>query len=165
MIYSPGMNTGETSMDEPRWEAATVADTDTLLELIRQYYEYDHIPFDERTICTGLAAMFHDFSYGRAWLIKRGQEVLGYTILCFGFDLEVGGRLAVVTDLYFKPEHRRKGLGRRTLGFLEDFCRASGVMAMQLAVERDNTEAQRLYKASGFVPYDRIPMNKALGQR
>jgi len=132
------------------------------MEWIRRYYEYDGIPFHEAEIRAGLGVLLHDPSVGRAWLITSGNEVIGYTIIGYDFDLEVGGRLATVTDLYLAEDHRRKGHGRRTLEFVAEFCRTSGVRALQLQVERDNVEARALYESFGFEAADRIPMCKRL---
>jgi GNAT superfamily N-acetyltransferase len=135
---------------------ATDADGNRLTDLIRQYYEYDEIPFVETEIRSGLAAFLKDQSQGRAWLIVRERQSIGYLILTFGVDLEFGGRIGIVTDL----GHRRKGYGRKALAHAEDFCRGHGLRALELLVERDNVEAQALYKNFGFRPYDRFPMSK-----
>jgi ribosomal protein S18 acetylase RimI-like enzyme len=156
------MSTQPGSGKEIRWKEATEADAGILADWIRRYYEYDGIPFDEPEIRAGLIVLFRDPILGRAWLITRGTEVIGYTIIGYDFDLEVGGRLATVTDLYLAPEHRRMGHGRRTLEFVAEFCRASGVRALQLQVERDNVEAQALYESFGFQAADRTPMLKRL---
>jgi ribosomal protein S18 acetylase RimI-like enzyme len=158
------MSTQPRSGEEIRWQEAAEKDADMLADWIRRYYEYDGIPFHEREIRAGLSVLSRDPSLGRAWLIILGSEVIGYTIIGYDFDLEVGGRLATVTDLFLAPQHRRKGLGRRTLEFVAEFCRASGVRALQLQVERDNLEAQALYKSFGFQAADRIPMCKRLSQ-
>jgi ribosomal protein S18 acetylase RimI-like enzyme len=158
------MSTQPPSGEEIRWQEAEEEDAGILTEWIRRYYEYDGIPFHEAEIRAGLSVLLRDPSLGRAWLIIRASGVIGYTIIGYDFDLEVGGRLATVTDLFLAPEHRRKGHGRRTLEFVVEFCRASGVRALQLQVERDNAEAQALYKSFGFQAADRIPMLKRLVQ-
>jgi ribosomal protein S18 acetylase RimI-like enzyme len=144
------------------FKLATEADANRLTDLIRQYYAYDQIPFVETEIRPGLAAFLQDQSLGRAWLITRQNQSIGYTILTFGVDLEFGGRIGLITDLYFEPEHRRKGYGRKALRHVEDFCRGLGLRALELLVERDNVEAQALYKSFGFRAYDRFPMSKAI---
>jgi ribosomal protein S18 acetylase RimI-like enzyme len=142
----------------PRWAVVAAGDADKLVEFIRRYYEYDGIPFHREEIRAGLGELLKDPAPGRAWFIKRGNETVGYVIIGYDFDLEVGGRLATITDLYLDPAHRRQCLGRKTLEFVADFCRSTGVRALQLQVERDNAEAQALYTSFGFQAADRIPM-------
>ena len=143
-----------------RIKPATSRDMTRLLHLIKAYYRFDEIPFDHTAIASGLALLLNEPALGRVWLIlKRGQAV-GYLILTFGFDLEFGGRQATLTDLYIKAPHRRKGIGRAVLEQVEDFCRSSGVMAVELQVTNRNSVVLDFYRRVGFHAYDRIPMSK-----
>jgi ribosomal protein S18 acetylase RimI-like enzyme len=144
------------------FKAATQADADALTGLIRKYYEFDQIPFHEEEIRAGLAVFLGEPAQWRAWLIQQDQNSVGYMILSMGVDLEVGGPLGTITDLYLEPEWRGQGIGRKALGFLEDFCREEGLKALELQVERDNSEAFALYHSFGFHPHDRIPMSKRI---
>jgi ribosomal protein S18 acetylase RimI-like enzyme len=83
-------------------------------------------------------------------------------IVCFWFDLEFGGRAAAITDLYLRREHRRQGIGRKALEFVEAFCRKAGISVVELQVEKGNAAARAFYKVNGFVAHDRIPMSKRL---
>ena len=141
---------------------ATVADTNALARLIRRYFDFDHIPFDATAIRSGLKTMFKDKSVGQAFLITTESKPIGYTILTNSFDLEFGGAIAVMTDLYLEPEYRRLGIGKKTIRFLEQLCRKNGKCALELQVERDNAPAISFYKRQGFVAYSRIPMSKRL---
>jgi diamine N-acetyltransferase len=145
-----------------RFKTATEADAPGLLDLIQKYFEYDGIPFRADEMRPGLMILLNDASIGQAWLIDCGSETAGYVIFTYAFDLEFGGRVAVVTDLYLEPEFRGKGLGRKTLERIEEFCKNLGVWALELQVERDNPEAQALYRKFGFAAADRIPMSKRL---
>lgn len=148
--------------EEISFKLATEADTETLVNFIRKYYEFDHIPFHENEIRAGLPIFLKDPALGRAWLVLSAGKIVGYTIFTFSFDLELGGRLATITDLYFEESQRGKGLGRRTLNHIEEFCRNSGVLALELRVERNNPRAFALYQKFGFKSYDRIPMSKLI---
>jgi ribosomal protein S18 acetylase RimI-like enzyme len=106
--------------------------------------------------------LLRDRSIGRVWLIRRGQEDLGYVILTFGYDLEFGGRQAIVTDLYVVDRYRRLGLGTQTLHFLEETCRKMAIAALELQVERKNVAALAFYRKLGFERHDRIPLSKRL---
>jgi GNAT superfamily N-acetyltransferase len=145
-----------------RFKSAAQRDISVLTALIGEYYAFDHIPFNGFEIAVGLRALIQDPSLARSWIIKEGTSTVGYVIVCFWFDLEFGGRAAALTDLYLRREHRRKGLGRRALKFVEEFCRKAGVSALELQVERGNTAARAFYTANGFVAHDRIPMSKLI---
>jgi GNAT superfamily N-acetyltransferase len=83
--------------------------------------------------------------------------------LCtYGFDLELGGRQATVTELYLRPHARRHGVGSRALAFLEEHLRQVGIGAYELQVESDNAEARTFYARMGLEPHDRIPLSKRL---
>lgn len=147
------------------YKPAGEADAELLAGLIRKYYEYDHIPFHEKEIRAGLPGFLRDPSLGRAWLVLCGGAVAGYTILTFTFDLEFGGRMATITDLFFEEAYRGKGLGRKTLEHLETFCRDNGISAIELRVETNNKRAFNLYQRFGFRTHDRIPMSMQIRPR
>ncbi|HXD01603.1 MAG TPA: GNAT family N-acetyltransferase [Verrucomicrobiae bacterium] len=141
---------------------ATVADVEALQNLVKQYYEFDQIPYVPDEIESGLRTLLSDGSLGQAWLVLQGTQPAGYVIFTYGFDVEFGGRLATITDLYLDPGHRRQGLGGKVLQHVETFCRSIGLRGLELQVESDNTEARALYTKFGFRPADRIPMSKRI---
>jgi GNAT superfamily N-acetyltransferase len=144
------------------FQPAKPGDLKTLTRLIERYCAFDYITFDAKVIRSGLKAMFKDKSAGRAFLINLGAKPIGYTILTYGFDLEFGGRTALITDLYLEPKYRRLGVGRKTLLFLEQFCRNNSIGALELQVERTNKMAQRFYRRLKFEAHNRIPMTKRI---
>jgi ribosomal protein S18 acetylase RimI-like enzyme len=138
------------------------ADHELLLRLIADYYRFDHIRFDPATAAPALASLLADDRHGRAYLLELGGEVAGYVLFTYGFDVEFGGRLATVTDLYLEPRFRRHGLGERTLTFVAGECQALGLKAIELQVEEHNLPAQALYRKAGFERLTRHPMSKPL---
>jgi len=145
-----------------RIEAASASDRVKLLKLIKAYYRFDRIPFDRKTIASGLSVLINNQTFGRAWLIRDRHLLVGYSILTFGFDLEFGGRQATLTDLYIDIRHRRKGIGRKVLRHVEAFCRNCGVKALELQVTGRNKRALHFYRSVGFEAYERIPMSKRI---
>ncbi len=141
---------------------ATPRDSAKLLKLIKAYYEYDGIPFDRKGIASGLAFLLKSPSTGGAWLMLKEGEVVGYLILTFAFDLEFGGRQAILNDLYIDPAQRRMGIGSKALAEIEDFCNSRGVRAIELHVTVKNASVLEFYRRAGFKEYHRIPMSKRL---
>jgi hypothetical protein len=92
------------------FKPASLTDLQTLEGLIKSYYAFDHIPFRAKEINVGLRAFLRDPSLGQAWLIKHGKTTAGYVTVIFWFDLEFGGRAALITDLYLALEHTGEGV-------------------------------------------------------
>jgi GNAT superfamily N-acetyltransferase len=144
------------------FKIAERADIETLLEFMRGYYEFDHLPFDEQVARAALTKFVGDESLGRIWLIAYEGEAVGYLVLTLGYSLEYGGCDAFVDEVYIRESHRGRGIGQRTLTFAEDACRSLGVRALHLEVERANTNAHGLYRKAGFIDHDRYLMTKRI---
>jgi GNAT superfamily N-acetyltransferase len=145
---------------EFRCTKAEMGDSPALVRLIRAGYALDGIAFDELRQRRALVALLSDASLGGAWLVWASQELAGYFVMTFGFDLEFGGRVATVTELYILEIFRRDGLGLRALGFAEKIAREGGAFAIELQAERKNEAALAFYERAGFKRHDRIPMSK-----
>jgi ribosomal protein S18 acetylase RimI-like enzyme len=156
------MNMPADTSETVEFRLATEADAGPLKNFIRSYCEFDHIPFDAKKIGSSLRILIEDGTVGRAWLVCRNNRPIGYMIVVFWFDLEFGGRCALLTDVYLEPAHRRRGLGRKMLQHVEDFCRNSGIGVLELQVQQSNTAALSFYEACGFQAHDRVPMSKRL---
>ena len=144
------------------YRAAGAADSDTLITMMRGLYEHDRIAFDEAAARAALAQLLADERFGLAHLILVGGEVAGYIVVTFGFSLEFRGRDAFVDELFVREEFRGRGAGAAALRFAEGLCRARGVRALHLEVERANTGAQALYRRAGFADHDRYLLTKWL---
>jgi len=147
---------------EPIFRVAARADLDSLLPLVRAYYEFDHLSFDERVARTALENFVGDPTFGRVWFICADIDVIGYLVLTLGYSIEYGGRDAFIDEVYLRAAYRGQGIGRQAMAFAETQCRALGVRALHLEVERDNTTAHALYRKVGFVDHDRYLMTKRI---
>jgi diamine N-acetyltransferase len=141
---------------------ATRSDISTLVQFMREYYEFDHLTFDENVARAALERMVGDDSLGRIWLIHHADETVGYLVLTLGYSLEYGGRDAFIDEVYLRSSYRRKGIGTTALAFAEEQCRILGVRALHLEVERTNTNAYGVYRKVGFVDHDRYMMTKRI---
>ena len=143
---------------------ATLDDIRTLLQFMREYYEFDHLTFDENVAQTALAEMIGNDSFGRIWLIQVDGEAVGYVVLTLGYSLEYGGRDAFIDEIYIRASYRGKGIGTAALAFTEEQCRSLGVQALHLEVERENRNAYGVYRKFGFVDHDRHMMTKQIAR-
>jgi ribosomal protein S18 acetylase RimI-like enzyme len=142
-------------------------DTESLIEMIRRYFAHDHIPFDELRVRPGLDELLATTPadtrpWGHAWIAEVAGATVGYAIVTFGFDLEMGGRFALLTDLYIHEQHRHRGLGMKMLAEIELRLVSLGIVTFELTVERANEHARALYRKAGFVARDRFPMTKRI---
>lgn len=142
---------------------AATSDAGTLVGMIRRYYEFDGIRFDERNLPPALDRLLQDGTLGRVYLIRRAGEVAGYFILTFDYALESCGREVFVDELFVKESHRGRGVGTKALEFIEQECRALGIRALHLAVEVENVKAQSVYRKFGFSPPSRYLLSKVVG--
>jgi diamine N-acetyltransferase len=129
---------------------ATAADLPVLVELMAEFYAESGYPLDRQRAGAAMAELLADPTLGRIWLMVPTGEPVGYVVMTLGFSLEYGGRDAFLDDLYLRPEHRGKGLGKLALATVLGACEEHGVRALHLEAERDNQAAQLLYRGAGF---------------
>ena len=141
---------------------ARASDHPLLLELIREYYRFDGIRFDSKSIGSALRKLLRDDSLGCVWIIHQGSSPAGYLVLTFNYDLEFGGLEGIVTDLFLRETYRGRGLGKIALDCVEEYCRARGISAIELQVEHENKAAAGFYRKLGFQKLSRIVMGKDL---
>ncbi|AFZ21860.1 GNAT family N-acetyltransferase [Allocoleopsis franciscana] len=151
------------------FKIADYSDIEILVQLIREFHEIEHLPFDESKIRPLLAKIMRENSLGQVWLIQDSGEaiaqstpptVLGYIVLTFGYSLEFLGRDAFIDELYIRESHRGQGVGTRALQFVQQVCPSLGIQALHLEVARKNTAAKRLYRKVGFEDHDRYLMTQ-----
>ena len=147
------------------FKRAQAKDLPEVASWIKRYYTYDHIPYHETQVKSGLWTLLETGEYGSAYFVSLGTETIGYFILTYAFDIEFGGRHAVLTDLFFSEAARRTGAGTKTLRFIEALCVNENINSLLLQVESDNHEAQRFYKKSGIETLSRHILVKNLGNR
>jgi ribosomal protein S18 acetylase RimI-like enzyme len=82
--------------------------------------------------------------------------------LTLGYSFEFGGYDAFIDEVYIRESQRGRGIGKLALQMAEDECRALEVRALHLEVERENTNAQALYRKVGFVDHNRYLMTKRI---
>lgn len=142
------------------FNVAEPSDTELLITFIREFYEYDHHPYDEERVRPALMRLLTDKNLGGVWLIQADDENIGYIILTWGYSLEYYGRDAFIDELYLRENYRRQGIGLKAMHFAEETARSYGINALHLEVERANTKAQRFYLKTGFEDQDSYMMTK-----
>lgn len=146
----------------PVFTLADASDADLLVELMREFYAFEHLEFDERIARHALRQILNERAFGVIHLIRVGQEAVGYLVLTFGFSLEFRGRDAFVDELYLRENYRGRGIGRASLELAAEICRKEKIEALHLEVDRVNTRAQSVYRQAGFRDHDRYLLTRWL---
>ena len=147
-----------------RFEPAQAEHAGIVVSMMRALEDADPgpTPFDEAR----RRVIFHKFvsdpTYGRAWLIVKTDEAVGYVILTVSFSFEFRGLDAFIDELYVAESHRGQGIGRRAMAFVEEAARGLGINAIHLEVSKDNDAALELYRRAGYVDHGRYLMTKWL---
>lgn len=87
----------------------------------------------------------------RAWLAcDRGRIVAGGAVivtpwLAHPYDLEC--RRATILNVYTEPEYRRRGIARKLMQTMIDWCQQEGLAGVTLHVSEDG---RHLYESLGF---------------
>lgn len=145
-----------------RLRLATRADVAPLLAMMADFNCSEGISFDRPAFERALVRLLRDPSVGFVGLFVESGKPIGYAVLSYGFDLEWGGRDALLTEIYLLPERRRRGLGAAGLRLVEKRARASGVKAVSLGVRPENAAAVSLYRRAGYGGPTRLLLSKPL---
>ena len=131
--------------------------------MMREFCAFgEPLRFDRELRRTLLKQLSSSNDLGRLWVIDLDGAPVGYVVLTFGYSFEYEGRDALIDELFVKEELRGRGIGRQTIDFLSEACRSLGIRALHLEVDHDNTNAQRLYRNSGFEGNQRSLLTKWL---
>jgi ribosomal protein S18 acetylase RimI-like enzyme len=147
---------------ETVFKLASAANIEILIALMQELYAHERLTFEEQAARSALQLILGNDSYGQIHLIYANKAIAGYLVVTFGFSLEFRGRDAFVDELYIQEEYRGQGIGKKSLQFAEEICREQGIQALHLEVERENANAQAVYRKAGFVDHDRYLLTKWL---
>jgi diamine N-acetyltransferase len=144
-----------------QFKVATPAEIDRLMNLMREYYAYDQHEWDEPKLRAALELFFTDEHFGRAWVIFDAEQAIGYLVVTLGFSLEFLGKDAFIDEIYVRPSHQGKGIGKQAMQLAEDYCREEGVKSIHLEVENHNTIGA-FYRQLGYEDEESTFMTKWL---
>lgn len=141
---------------------ATVNDEEILTNLRREFCEFEPLPnpLDEAANRVVVRQLIENEQFGKIWLILAEGETAGYIVLTFSYSLEYAGRDALVDEIYLRSQFRGFGVGKQTIQFIEDYCRAENIKSVHLEVDRTNNNAKALYHKTGFVDHERHFLTK-----
>jgi GNAT superfamily N-acetyltransferase len=142
---------------------ARSADVPQLVELLgilfTQEAELSPEPDKQRR---ALELILADPSRAHIYVAREGDRVLAMAALHFTTSTAEGGRVAGLEDCVVHPEHRRKGVGEKLLGYVLEQAKAEGALRVMLLTDGDNLVAQGLYRKLGFKPSTMLAMRLRL---
>jgi len=143
------------SMPAVSFRFAELRDIEPLLPLMRDFYAFERLPFEETRQRELVSQLIRNPNLGRLILFEHAAELLGYMVLGFGFSLEFHGRDCLLDEFYVVPEHRSKGIGRAAIEFAITTCREMGIHALHLEADYVNVRGHEFYKSLGFKDHER----------
>lgn len=134
---------------------ATEHDVPLILTLIRELAEYermsDEVVADEALLRESL---FGASGGAEAVIADYRGEPAGFALFFHNFSTFVGRKGLYLEDLYVRPEHRGRGLGRRLLAHLARLAVERGCRRFEWAVLDWNEPAIGFYRRLGAVAMD-----------
>ena len=144
---------------------ATEADLGTIEELIRALAAYermsDEVVMDARLLRQGL---FGDRPYAEVLIAEGDGEAAGFALFFHNFSTFLGRPGIYLEDLFVKPEHRAKGLGKALLKRLAEIAVERGCGRLEWAVLDWNEPAIGFYKKLGARPNEEWTVFRLAGE-
>jgi GNAT superfamily N-acetyltransferase len=135
-------------------------DVPAVVGLVRELAEYERAAHEVRLREEQLArALFGDFPalFGHVAVSDDGVapgQIVGMALWFLNFSTWRGTHGIYLEDLYVRPQHRGKGLGRELLRTLAALCVQRGYSRLEWWVLDWNTPSIEFYRAAGAVPMD-----------
>lgn len=129
---------------------ATPDDLPRLEPLVAAFHAEHQLTTDQPFREAALLPLLEGSPHGAIWLIGPARSPIGYIIICFGWSVELGGMDGFVDEIYIRPGVRGRGIGTEVLSALPKTLAGSGLKALHLEVDRDDTAPQELYRRAGF---------------
>jgi len=97
------------------------------------------------------------------------NDVVGYLLYHFGYEVDLAMRILYVIDLYVRPANRLQGIGRELMKRAGEICTAAGGKGLFWSVYSPNRPAFQFYERLGarylkYVEYMYLPLEDEAGQ-
>ena len=149
----------------PRIAAATPADVPLVLALIRELADYERM--SDQVVATEAdleRALFGERPCAEAVIARVGDEAAGFALFFQSFSTFVGRPGLYLEDLYVRPAHRGRGIGRGLLAHLACIAVERGCGRFEWSVLDWNELAIASYRRAGAVPMDEWTVYRLTGE-
>ncbi|MEO8515994.1 MAG: GNAT family N-acetyltransferase [Flavobacterium sp.] len=131
------------------------SDIEEMVSMMQDFYAIDNYPIEVDLTKKLFEEFLINENLGRAWLIYNKEEIVGYVILTFIFSFEYKGSIGFLDELYLSEKARGKGIGKKTMNFIQIQAQELKLKVIYLEVENHNENAQKLYHGSHFSVHNR----------
>jgi GNAT superfamily N-acetyltransferase len=133
--------------------AATANDAGPVALLGREFVAYLRSLGDPHP-CSLSAAEYRRDGFGEnpafsGLIAELEGDVVGILLYCPSYDLDLGGRIIYIIDLFVRETARRQGAARTLMEAVARICRQAGGKQLLWAVYTPNTLAKDFYEKLG----------------
>ena len=133
--------------------AATESDVSTILELIKDLAEYEHLSHEvEATADRIRQSLFGQRPVAEALIGEHRGIPVSFALFFYNFSTFLGKPGIYLEDLYVKPEYRSNGFGRRMLAHIARLAKERGCGRFEWSVLDWNEPAIRTYESLNAKP-------------
>jgi len=138
----------------PEFRFARREDVPTVLELIRELAEYEHLL--DQVVATEalLEEWLFDKEKAEVLLVLENGVTVGSALFFHNFSTFLGRAGIYLEDLYIRPEHRNKGYGRATLQKLAQLTLERGCGRLEWSCLDWNRPSIDFYLSLGAAPME-----------
>lgn len=144
--------------------AATATDLDGMLSLLEALFSVEaDFAFDAAKQLRGLNMLMERGGDAQVLVAEHRGRVVGMCTVQVLVSTAEGGTVGLVEDVVVQPGLRGRGVGRRLLETLGDWCNRRGLTRLQLLADRDNDQALDFYRRLGWEPTRLVGLRKCKG--
>jgi GNAT superfamily N-acetyltransferase len=141
-------------------------DRPQLLELIKGYFAFYHVPFPAASkMETLLDLLEQDSTLGVQLVAEQDGRLHGFASLYACLDTLIADRILVMNDLFVDPSSRNRGTGAALFDASLAYATANGYARLDWVTAADNHDAQRFYDRQGGRRGPWVSYSAAVGDR
>jgi GNAT superfamily N-acetyltransferase len=148
---------------------AVATDAEAIARLGSAFVEYqrtiNHPAPQSITADAYLRDGFGDRPAFHGLVAEAGGEIVGYLLYHEGYDIDHGGRVFYIPELFVAKSARGSGAGFALMHEARDRCRNNGGHALLWTVYRSNVIARRFYERIGAAAVDETLMSWEVTKR
>jgi GNAT superfamily N-acetyltransferase len=129
---------------------AKAEDRPRLLELIKGYFAFYHVPFPSGSkVAAFVDLLQRDPTLGIQLVAEEASRIHGFASLYACLDTLIADRILVMNDLFVDPSSRNRGTGAALFDASLAYASAHGYARLDWVTAADNRDAQRFYDRHG----------------